>query len=216
MSSFYGSYYGSINNASSATSDYNDLSNTPITIVTGTEDNPIILSELTVGNYIIQGYYLYTSLDTEVKNVDSLNVVITQDSSTEELVARIESIENQILYVSLIYFNDTDDSYSIDKIPITGATVLFYLESTLPSSGTENILYVTESAMYRWIDGEYIKYAICECDTTTNNNNDDNDTEETDIAEDWDEIDETNTVDYDTWIEFDDTTTAATYTWGEF
>ena len=116
MSSFYG--HGWSTGGSGGTSDYNDLSNKPITNLTGTETSPVIFSDLGYGNYLIKGFYRY-SADDDNRKINSLSVLITQDDETDEKVAKFEVIENQEIIVVAVFY-DNDGSFIESRVALGG------------------------------------------------------------------------------------------------
>jgi hypothetical protein len=155
MSSFYGTYNGT-SGGTGGTSDYNDLLNKPFTNIVGTSTSPINLSNLDYGNYIIKGSYIYHKNDLNVKSAKILNVEILQDSSSSRKVAKFETIENNTFYIYLIYFNE-DGTCLIDRTPIKKSEgVIFIDEENLPTTGSEEVLYITEKTIYQWKDNDYI------------------------------------------------------------
>lgn len=116
MSSFYG--HGWSTSGSGGTSDYNDLSNKPITNLTGTETSPVIFSDLGYGNYLIKGFYRY-SADDDNRKINSLSVLITQDDETDEKVAKFEVIENQEIIVVAVFY-DNDGSFIESRVALGG------------------------------------------------------------------------------------------------
>lgn len=146
MSSFYGNHGGII----SGTTDYNSLSNKPITRLVGTENSPIIFNTLDAGEYIVSGYHKYTSTD-ELRSYDySIEVLITQDSITNKKVAKFESFEDNIFYINNIYF-EQDETYLLDRLRIKdNGGIVYYNTESLPVVGSPEVLYITKSNIYRW------------------------------------------------------------------
>lgn len=155
MSSFYGNY--SVGEGGTGTSDYNQLLNKPFIQLVGTIQSPIVLNTLDFGNYLIKGSFIYTKLDTDMKEFKSKNYVeIFNDSVSQKKVAKYETFENSICYIYTIEFNNDDtclrNKYSIVK----SDGVLFIDESDLPKTGSEGVLYITERTIYQWRNNEYI------------------------------------------------------------
>ena len=96
MSSFYGgaSIYGA-GNGSGGTSDYNDLQNVPVKNLVGAESNPIILSQLQEGNYILTGFYKFTETDSEINRINRTEISVANDIVTDE---KIDAIRGNIKY----------------------------------------------------------------------------------------------------------------------
>jgi hypothetical protein len=154
MASFYGgaSAYGA---SSSGTSNYNELSNKPITNLVGLESSPIVLYDLDFGNYIIQGAYSNTAIDSIKQFSSPKSLSIEVDEETGKKVALYFTVENEITYLNqLVFFNEnlcivkktTWESSSSSDISIN-------LEGTLPEVGEEGKLYVVGNAIYVW-DGQ--------------------------------------------------------------
>lgn len=149
---------GEIIGGNGGTTNYNKLLNIPITNLTGTTSEPIVLNTLDYGNYALIGSYIYTSSDTDTKTINYKTLVeVYQDGETGRKVAKFESFEDSKYYIYNIYFND-DDTCLQDKILLKNqeSSVTFIEESELPTEGTEGILYVTETALYQYLNGSYV------------------------------------------------------------
>lgn len=107
MGSFYGHGWGTGNGeGGSGTSNYNDLSNKPIVNLLGTESSPVNLSDLEYGNYLIKGFYRYSASDENRQSI-SLSVSVSQDTASDDKVAKFEVIENQeVIVITVFYSND--------------------------------------------------------------------------------------------------------------
>jgi hypothetical protein len=148
---------GEITGGSGGTTDYNKLLNIPITNLTGTEDNPIILSGLNYGNYLITGYYQYTSR-TDIRLVDyKMLVEILQDLVSLRKVAKFQVYEDSKPYLYSIFINE-DESCLVDKVLIANQkeSIIFIKEADLPTFGQEKILYITEDSILKWDGSNYI------------------------------------------------------------
>lgn len=145
---------GEISGGSGGTTNYNKLLNIPIANISGTKDNPIILNELNFGNYSLTGFFKYTNLSEEIKNIQyKLLIEITQDLITLRKIAQFELYEDEKPYHYSIYFNE-DGTCLQDKILISNQQgVIFINEADLPALGQERILYITENSILVW-DGE--------------------------------------------------------------
>lgn len=153
MSSFYGSgFYGGSGGGSS--------SGGGSTTLTGTQDSPIILSTLEEGYYIIEGYYTYTEEDNIFKTQEGgLSVCITTDETNDQKVGIWESYNNSTLYVNIIAF-EANGEYDIDKIALRdsgqGGDSNIIFTNILPAIGEEDVLYVTTTSIFRYVDDDYI------------------------------------------------------------
>lgn len=147
MGSFYGS--GGIVN-------YNQLTNKPITQLTGTESEPIILNTLNYGEYLIDGYFVYTSLDTVLKgsNLHPTYISIMMDDRTLRKAAHYETFESEVYFLYHVYFKN-DETCVLDKITINKTHGLIFLdESEFPQPGVEGVLYISKENIYQWNDDE--------------------------------------------------------------
>lgn len=116
MSSFYGNGGWASGSGGSGTTNYNDLTNQPISNLTGTESSPITLSELDYGIYLIKGSYRYNA-DDEVKQSSSpLSVQVFQDERTGEKAIKFEIIENQEVIVVTVFYDD--DTFIEDRFAL--------------------------------------------------------------------------------------------------
>ena len=76
MGSFYGNYSVG-GGGGEGTSNYNELTNKPITNLTGTDSKPIVLGDLFTGEYLIKGTYIYNLSDKNKKETLLLHVNIS-------------------------------------------------------------------------------------------------------------------------------------------
>ena len=118
MSSFYGHGW-SIGGSDGGTSDYNDLSNKPITNLTGTESSPVTFSDLGYGNYLIKGFYRYSANDDN-RLSSSLLVLITHDEESDGKVAKFDVIENKEVIVITVFY-DNDGSFIESRFALGGS-----------------------------------------------------------------------------------------------
>lgn len=146
MSSFYGN---------SGPLDYNYLENIPIENEYGTEKEPVVLSELPEGEYVIQGQYRYDGFDIENKETEFLHVYIGTDKYTGRKTCFYDIMEEGDRYSYDIVFYD-EYPCIIDKHAIVD-TILYV--DKLPTFGKEDILYVLKdnNSIYRWVDNEFIE-----------------------------------------------------------
>lgn len=107
MSSFYGCHGVASGSGGSGVSDYNQLSNTPIKNLIGTENSPVDLSALSYGRYNIAGSYVITS-DSEVITLDDQRVFsVYNDSVTGDKVIYYDIIKNgELVHMYITYGND--------------------------------------------------------------------------------------------------------------
>jgi hypothetical protein len=145
--SFYGNGVG-IGTGEGGTSNYNDLTNKPITNLTGL--TPINLSALTVGLYSIRGKYIFNADDSEIKNFASATLVkVVLDTITGDKVVTFETYENaKHISYSVDYFQDS--SYKLEKY--TYETINANADTTeeLPAEGNISQIYSTNEGLYVW------------------------------------------------------------------
>lgn len=105
MSSFYGCH--GVASGGGGVSDYNQLSNTPIKNLIGTENSPVDLSALSYGRYNIAGSYVIAS-DSEVITLDDQRVFsVYNDSVTGDKVIYYDIIKNgEVVHMYITYGND--------------------------------------------------------------------------------------------------------------
>lgn len=114
MSSFYGCYGGSSGSGSGGVSDYNQLSNTPIKNLIGTENSPVDLSALSYGRYNVAGSYMYNSNGEVITLTEQRVFSVYNDSITGEKVVFYDSIQNgEIVYTYITYAED--GSVTVDE-----------------------------------------------------------------------------------------------------
>lgn len=146
MSSFYGN---------SGPLNYDYLENTPIENQHGTEEEPVVLSDLPQGEYIVEGQYKYDGSDVVVKETEFLHVYIGIDEYSGRKTCYYETIEGGEHDTYNITFYD-EYPCTIDKHELVDT--VYYVDE-LPAVGREDILYVTKdnNSIYRWVDNEFIE-----------------------------------------------------------
>ena len=161
MGSFYGNYSVG-GGGGEGTSNYNELTNKPITNLTGTDSKPIVLGDLFTGEYLIKGTYIYNLSDKNKKETLLLHVNISLDEVTRERICNFEKCENNTCFMYVVIIR-TDD-YLINKYSFNKPSnnILFIAESELPLTGVEEVLYITEKAIYQWRDNDYVLLASSE------------------------------------------------------
>lgn len=159
MTSFYGRGSGT---GTSGTSNYNELTNKPITNLTGL--TAINLSTLTIGLYNIRGNYIYNAEDTEVKNFTSPTFVkIMLDAITGDKIVTFDIYENgKHLTYSIDFFSD--GSYNVDKYTYEVINTDASTADDLPLVGDVTQLYSTEEGFFVWneITQDYVQLGIKE------------------------------------------------------
>jgi hypothetical protein len=148
---------GEITGGSGGTTNYNKLLNTPITNLSGTEDEPVVLNTLNYGNYLLTGYFQYRP-GSSIKSVGyKMLVEVLQDLVTLRKVATFETYEDGDPYHYSIYFNE-DGTCLQDKVLISNQkeSILFMKDADLPTAGQEKILYITEDSILVWNGSDYI------------------------------------------------------------
>lgn len=95
MSSFYGP--GRAGGGGGGTSNYNDLSNTPIKNLSGSDTFPIVLTDLAAGTYHASG-------TTKVKSDDT-----TSELLTEQLITVLYDVETGTKVIKYEYLNDNGE-----------------------------------------------------------------------------------------------------------
>lgn len=112
MGSFYGNG-GCVSEGGSGNSDYNQLQNTPIKNLTGTEGSPINFTNLSFGEYKITGYYIY-NLNSEKFNTKSLYISVFEDTETKKKIIKFEEFENSQFYIITLTYEENGD-YIMDR-----------------------------------------------------------------------------------------------------
>ena len=118
MGSFYGNG-GCVNEGGSGNSDYNQLQNTPIKNLTGTEGSPINFTNLSFGEYKITGYYIY-NLNSEKFNTKSLYISVFEDIETKKKIIKFEEFENSQFYIITLTYEENGD-YIMDRFSPSGS-----------------------------------------------------------------------------------------------
>jgi hypothetical protein len=147
MTSFYGRG-GGTGTGGSGTSNYNELSNKPITNLVGL--TAINLSTLTIGLYNIRGNYIFNAEGGEVKAFSSPTFVkVMLDTVTNDKIVTFDTYENgKHLTYSIDYFND--GTYHIDKFTYEIITTEAGTTEDLPEEGDSTKLYATDEGLFVW------------------------------------------------------------------
>ena len=117
MSSFYGNH--GIGGGGGGVTDYNQLSNKPITNIEGSNATPVSLNTLEYGTYLLSGYYKYT-IDGDVYEADPpIMVKIMKDEVTNRRVVYYETTKNGVLIAVLGNYN-ADGTVDIKEHSSTG------------------------------------------------------------------------------------------------
>jgi hypothetical protein len=145
--SFYGRGGGG-SGSGEGTSNYNELSNKPITNLVGI--TAINLSSLTVGLYNIRGKYIFNTEDKEEKTFpSSVLVQILLDTKTGDKIATYDVYEQgKHLTYSIDYF--TDGSYKVDKYTYETINSNAGTTEDLPEEGDITQLYSTDEGLFVW------------------------------------------------------------------
>ena len=156
MGSFYGNFGGS-GGGGGGTTNYNDLSNKPITNLIGVEDKPIVFADLSIGEYLIKGFYIYTSNDVSKKETSLLHINISIDN--EQKICKFEKYENNIWFMYIVLIRN--EEYFVNKYSFSKPSnnILFIAKSDLPEKGVEEVLYITETTIEQWRNNKYILLA---------------------------------------------------------
>ena len=111
MSSFYGCYGGSSGSGGGGVSDYNQLSNTPIKNLIGTETSPVDLSALSYGRYNIAGSYIIKSDDEIITLNEQQLFSVFYDSVTGNKVIYYDIIKDgELVHMYITYEQDGSTS----------------------------------------------------------------------------------------------------------
>ena len=117
MSSFYGNH--GIGGGGGGVTDYNQLSNKPITNIEGSNATPVSLNTLEYGTYLLSGYYKYI-IDGDVYEADPpIMVKIMKDEVTNRRVVYYETIKNGVLVAVLGNYKD-DGTVDVEAHSSTG------------------------------------------------------------------------------------------------
>lgn len=145
--SFYGNG-GGIGSGGSGTSNYNELTNKPITNLVGL--TAINLSALTVGLYNIRGNYIFSAEDGEIKHFSSPTFVkIMLDTVSGDKVATFDIYENgRHLTYSIDFL--VDGSYKVDKYTYEIINTSAGTTEELPAIGDSSQLYSTDEGLFVW------------------------------------------------------------------
>lgn len=146
MTSFYGR--GGGNSGGSGTSNYNELSNKPITNLTGL--TAINLSTLTIGLYSIRGNYIFNSEDAETKVFPSPTFVkVLLDTKSGDKIVTYDIYENgKHLTYSIDFYSD--GTYKVDKYTYEIISTESGSTEDLPDEGDVTKLYATDDGLYVW------------------------------------------------------------------
>lgn len=145
--SFYGRGGGG-SGSGEGTSNYNELSNKPITNLVGV--TAINLSSLTVGLYNIRGKYILNVEDKEEKVFPSSTLVqILLDTKTGDKIATYDVYEQgKHLTYSIDYL--ADGSYKVDKYTYEIINTNAGTTEELPEEGDITQLYSTDEGLFVW------------------------------------------------------------------
>jgi hypothetical protein len=148
---------GEIVGASGGTSDYNNLLNTPITNISGSESSPVVLNSLDYGMYLLTGSYKYVPR-ADIQSIKyKILVTISQDTATALKVASFETYEDgEAYHYSILFYDDGTCLQSKVLFSNKEESILFINEEDLPTYGQENLLYITEDSILKWNGEEYI------------------------------------------------------------
>ena len=148
MSSFYGRGGSGSGTGGNGTSNYNELSNKPITNLVGA--TAINLSSLTVGLYNIRGKYILNAEDKEEKVFPSSTLVqILLDTKTGDKIATYDVYEQgKHLTYSIDYL--ADGSYKVDKYTYEIINTNADTTEELPETGDNTQLYSTDEGLFVW------------------------------------------------------------------
>lgn len=120
MGSFYG---GGGVPGGGGTSNYDDLKNAPIQNLKGsTQSRYVNLSGLDSGHYSLTGYYKNDSQSELQSTIEPIDMIISRDNSTDRLVAQYYTVEEEVLYVNLISF-ENGMVYKQSKLPVGGGSI---------------------------------------------------------------------------------------------
>ena len=145
--SFYGRGGGN-NPGGSGTSNYNELTNKPITNLVGL--TAINLSALTVGLYNIRGNYVFNSEDVENKTFPSPTFVkVLLDTKSGDKIVTYDIYENgkHLTYTIDFY---PDSTYKVDKYTYEIISTESGSTEDLPDKGDATKLYATDDGLYVW------------------------------------------------------------------
>jgi hypothetical protein len=136
-----------INCTSSGVADYNDLTNKPITNLTGTETSPIYFRNLTTGNYLISGLVMPYS-DADISDTLT-NTLVEVEDTTEYVALQIYDKENDSREYYKVYketdtYERTVTVYSNLSVKPTVATST---RTSIATSLADNINYQCSNAL---------------------------------------------------------------------
>ena len=102
-----GSFYGGGGIGGSGTSDYNDMTNTPIQNLKGSSQSRFVnLAGVPAGHYNLEGYYKLDSLTPLQNATEPIDLIVSTDSQTNRTVIQFTSIENEVPYLNLISYEN--------------------------------------------------------------------------------------------------------------
>lgn len=147
MTSFYGNAATSSSGGGSGTSNYNELSNKPITNLVGLTS--VNLATLNLGLYNIRGNYIYSSADTEVKSFNApMLLQVLLDTVTGNKIVTYDLYENgKHLTYTITYSSETE--YNVDRYTYEVVVPADTTED-LPEEGSASQLYATDDGLYVW------------------------------------------------------------------
>ena len=151
MGSFYGNYGGS-----GGTTNYNELENKPIINLTGLPNNPIDLSKLQPGEYILKGYYKYNNIDEDIKFNRTLKFSVVEDPISEQKNIFFTTTENNKYTTYLITYDKNNNEYVITNPSSNGGEKEVVFIESLEEEGKQGILYVYNNDIYQWEDGKFV------------------------------------------------------------
>lgn len=156
MGSFYGNY--SIGGGGSGgTFNYDELLNKPIVNLTGLPDNPIDLSNLQPGEYLLRGYYKYNSSGgEEIEYTDFLKLTVVQDSITQQKNIFYVTTENNKYIIYLITYDENNIDYLITNPSMGNEGTKIVFVDSLEEMGDPEVLYVYDNNIYQWKDDQYV------------------------------------------------------------
>lgn len=127
--------------------DYDNLGNKPIIQMTGTIENPVILSSLPNGTYKIDGQYLYTADDGTIYLSAVSNVFLIESGDESIHVKKISATEIADFNINVVTGETTQNNLaSIDFIVGQGYATERYVDKRLAA-----LDYITKEEIDKYV-----------------------------------------------------------------
>lgn len=157
MGSFYGNYgVDSGGGGGGGTTNYDELSKKPIINLYGLPNNPIVISTLNAGLYLLKGYYKFNTITESLSyDNDVLLLTVTVDYFSGQKNAFFTRTENNQYITYLVTYEKNSEAYKISH-PSDGVKDEIVFVTVLPPAGRTETLYVCNNSIYQYVDDKFV------------------------------------------------------------